>query len=590
MTPPEEAASPRRARPRTVVGRSPVGRLAALGALIIIVITVGYLLFASGDGGNNYKLVFETGGQLVKGNQVLIGGQPVGTIDDVKLTDNAQAEVSVTVDRQLHEGTSAVIRSTSLSGIANRYISITPGPDNMPELADGGVITQVDTTAPVDLDQLFNTLREPERKALQDIIQGSAVVYGGADYEKGILTGAEDANETYKYLSPSLVATDRLLQELVRDEGVLTDFLVNGAGVVTAVAERRDDLSGLVSNSNKALGAIASQNHALDRSLVALPPALRQANTTFFNLRDALDDLDPLVNTSKTATKNLAPFLRQLQPVVKKSVPVFRDLRRATDRRGKSNDLADAAADLAPLESRAQRCHPGGGRGDAAGRSRAQVPPAVLAGHLQRGRRPQPSRRLLRRRRPLCPRGPRRAGDLQLHRRRPATSTRSPLTTSSATTARRHKLQGLPPLPGRRQPAPARRQQPVPRRRRAHQPGAPRRLHRDRRAPRAMRRILVIAAALLLAGLLIALPGATGAGSGGTYEVRAIFDNGAFVVPDEEVRVAGATWGRSSPWTSPATTRSSASRAAGIPTRARRSSSSTSRTAASRTSARTPAA
>jgi phospholipid/cholesterol/gamma-HCH transport system substrate-binding protein len=58
-----------------------------------------------------------------------------------------------------------------------------------------------------------------------------------------------------------------------------------------------------------------------------------------------------------------------------------------------------------------------------------------------------------------------------------------------------------------------------------------------------MRRIVVIAAALLAAGLLIALPGAIGAGSGGTYEVRGIFDNGAFVVPDEEVRVAGATVG-----------------------------------------------
>jgi phospholipid/cholesterol/gamma-HCH transport system substrate-binding protein len=343
---------------RAVVGRTPVRRLAALGALIIVVIAVLYLLFAGGNGGNHYKLVFETGGQLVKGNQVLIGGQPVGTIDDIELTDDAQAEVDVTVDRPLHEGTSAVIRSTSLSGIANRYVSITPGPDNAAELGEGAVITQVDTTTPVDLDQLFNALREPERKALQDIIQGSAVVYGGPDYEQGVFSGAEDANETYKYLSPSLVATDRLLQELGGDQQVLTDFLVNGASVVTAVAERRDDLSGLVSNSNEALGAIASQNRALDRSLVALPPALRQANTTFFNLRDALDDLDPLVNTSKTATKDLAPFLRQLKPVVKKSVPVFRDLRRAVDRRGKSNDLADAAGDLAPLESRASGAIP----------------------------------------------------------------------------------------------------------------------------------------------------------------------------------------------------------------------------------------
>lgn len=58
-----------------------------------------------------------------------------------------------------------------------------------------------------------------------------------------------------------------------------------------------------------------------------------------------------------------------------------------------------------------------------------------------------------------------------------------------------------------------------------------------------MRRIAAIGAALLVFGLLIALPGATGAGSGGTYEVRAIFDNGAFAVPDEEVRIAGAAVG-----------------------------------------------
>ena len=49
---------------------------------------------------------------------------------------------------------------------------------------------------------------------------------------------------------------------------------------------------------------------------MALPGALRQANTTFHNLRPALDDLDLLVNAAKPATKNLAPFLRQLQPVV----------------------------------------------------------------------------------------------------------------------------------------------------------------------------------------------------------------------------------------------------------------------------------
>ncbi len=58
-----------------------------------------------------------------------------------------------------------------------------------------------------------------------------------------------------------------------------------------------------------------------------------------------------------------------------------------------------------------------------------------------------------------------------------------------------------------------------------------------------MRRILAIAAALIAIGLLIALPGALGADGGGTYLVRGVFDNGAFVVDGEEVRVAGATVG-----------------------------------------------
>jgi phospholipid/cholesterol/gamma-HCH transport system substrate-binding protein len=346
VSPSEGAVSPKVARVRRS-GR--FTRPATLGALALVILAILVLLFSSGGPSNHYKLIFQTGGQLVPGNQVLIGGAPVGSVDAVKLTESSQAEVDISVDRPLHLGTSAVIRATSLSGIANRYVSIQPGPDNADTLANGATITEVDTTTPVDLDQLFDTLRAPERQALRNIIQGSATVYAG----KG-----PQANATYKYLNPSLVATDKVLQELGRDQTTLTDFLVNGASVVSAVAQRRNDLAGLVSNSNKALGAIASQNQSFDRALVALPPALRQANTTFHNLRPALDDLDPLINTSKTATKNLAPFLRQLQPVVKKSIPVFRDLGRAVNLDGKSNDLADAAGDLVPLEARASEAIP----------------------------------------------------------------------------------------------------------------------------------------------------------------------------------------------------------------------------------------
>ncbi len=233
MTPGQEAASPQGARVR---GGGGFTRLAAIGALVLVAIAILVLLISSGGGGNHYRLIFQTGGQLVKGNQVLIGGVPVGSVDDVKLTDNGQAQVDITVNRPLHQGSTAIIRATSLSGIANRYISIQPGPNSNPELASDAIISEVDTTSPVDLDQLFNTLRGPERQALRNVIQGSATVYAG----KG-----PEANQTYKYLSPSLVATDRLLSEINRDSNTLTDFLVNGASVVSSIAARRNDLSAL---------------------------------------------------------------------------------------------------------------------------------------------------------------------------------------------------------------------------------------------------------------------------------------------------------------------------------------------------------
>ena len=344
MSPPSEAGP----TVRSQRGRSTT-RAIALGALVLAVVAVAYVLLAGGNGSHQYRLMFETGGQLVTGNQVLVGGHPVGSVDSVELADDGQAEIKISVDRELHEGTTAVIRSTSLSGIANRYVSLSPGANNLPVLGDDAVITQVDTTSPVDLDQLFNTFNEKGRKGLRDIIQGYGAAYAGR---------GEQANAAYKYLNPSLVASDRLFAELSSDQQVLTDFLVNGAAVTSALAERRNDLSELTSNTNEGLGAIADQAEALDRSLTALPPAMRQANTTFVNLRAAFDDLDSFVAASKPATKNLAPFLRKLKNTARPSILVFKRLRLTVRRDGPHNDLAEFMEDQAPINQRAQTALP----------------------------------------------------------------------------------------------------------------------------------------------------------------------------------------------------------------------------------------
>jgi phospholipid/cholesterol/gamma-HCH transport system substrate-binding protein len=307
--------------------------VAAVAVVLAAVVVVALLLFT---GGSDYtvKVQFENAGQLVKGNLVEVGGRPIGSVSKISLTESglAEIEIKITELKPLHEGTTAVIRSSSLSGIANRYVALSLGPQSEKKIDSGGFIRADRTTSPVDLDQLFNTLDEPTRKGLQDIIQGSAKQFAGK---------AEEANESARYFNPALSTSSTLLRELVRDKVVFEKFVTDTSDVVTDLAERRDDLAQLVGNANATAGAIARENSALERTLDLLPTTMREANTTFVNLRSTLDDLDPLVNASKPATKDLARFLRVLRPLVHDARPTIRDLRLLVKQQGPGNDLTD---------------------------------------------------------------------------------------------------------------------------------------------------------------------------------------------------------------------------------------------------------
>lgn len=309
-------------------------RIFAVGALVAAVVVVGALLLKGGKL-TEYELTFQNAGQLVKGDDVQIGGRRVGNVKKIELTNTNQAKITIELEdgfAPLHKGTTAVIRSTSLSGIANRYIALTPGPDNATRLDDGAALATEATTAPVDLDQLFNTLDKPTRKALDDVIQGSSTWYDNQ---------GKNANKGAKYFNPALSTSSTLVNELVGDQTAFKDFVLSSSKVVTAIAARRDDLTNLVTNANTTTQAIAAENSALEQALGLLPGTLRKANTTFVNLRSTLDDLDQLVSVSKPATKNLAPFFRQLRPLVADARPTIRDLRLLIRKPGANNDLIE---------------------------------------------------------------------------------------------------------------------------------------------------------------------------------------------------------------------------------------------------------
>jgi phospholipid/cholesterol/gamma-HCH transport system substrate-binding protein len=321
-----------------------VARGIAVAALVLVLVLAGYLLLFRGGSGHEYTFVFQNAGQLVKDDDVQVGGRRIGSVRAITLTPNNQAAIRVKVQEPyapLHAGTKAVIRLTSLSGIANRYVALTLAPSSNQKLSDGATLGTDATTSVVDLDQVFNTIDAKTRGDLQGVIRGFARQYKGKSKQVG---------QSAKYFNPLLSTSRTLANQVTQDQGALTRLLVNSSEAVSAIADRRSDLSSLVGNANATTSAIASENGALSQALSLLPTTLKRGNTTFVNLRATLDDLDVLVAASKPATKRLAPFLRQLRPLVHDARPTVRDLSTLVRRPGSENDLVEATRKMPALQ------------------------------------------------------------------------------------------------------------------------------------------------------------------------------------------------------------------------------------------------
>jgi phospholipid/cholesterol/gamma-HCH transport system substrate-binding protein len=327
-------------RNSTVIGRS-----AALAAVAIAIVAVAIVVLS---GGSTYtvKAVFQNASQIVNGDQVEVAGNSVGSVSEVALTPDGQAELTLQINdsnyHPLRQGTLATVRLTSLSGIANRYIDLRLGPGTAPKIPNNGVIPTSNTTSAVDLDELFNTLDAPTRKGLQNVIQGSASQNAGQ---------GQKMQAAFQYLNPAVASASVLFSEINRDTAKFTHFITATSGLVTDLASRSGALSGLVSNLSTTLGALANQRVALGQSIQRLPGFMRLANTTFVNLRQALDDLTPLVNDSKPIAPKLQVFLQQLRPLAQQAVPTLQALSTTISKPGANNDLIDLTALQPGLEA-----------------------------------------------------------------------------------------------------------------------------------------------------------------------------------------------------------------------------------------------
>src|SRR4051794_16067611 len=237
---------------------------AALLALAVVVLA--FVMFFTGGESYRVTLALDNASQLVKGNQVKVGGVSVGSVSKLELGRDARARIELSIDdggvRPLHSGTKAEVRSSSLAGVANRYVALTPGPVNAPEIRDGGTIPARDASSEVDLDEVLNALDPETLRDLKLLLRNGAGALRGRGRQLG---RAIDA------LDPALAQVDQLERELLRDQGTFARFLVESADVVTGVASRRPQVTRLVATGHATLDELAARDAHVDSLLRRLP-------------------------------------------------------------------------------------------------------------------------------------------------------------------------------------------------------------------------------------------------------------------------------------------------------------------------------
>ena len=291
----------------------------ALGLALVVILLV---LLGPGRGGYEVVARFKDAGQLVKGGNVQVAGGKVGSIKEIRLGDDGIAEVVLGVSEDvapLHAGTTAEIRSLGLSGVANRYVDLKPGPASGSEIDDGGRLQLTQTAGIVDLDQVLTSLDERTRKNLQGLVKSGGQLFAG--------DAAQDSNRAIQYLNPALSETRALAQELTRDRDALSTLIRDGATTGRVLATHDAALRRGLTATATTLSAVADERRSLDATLSRGPDAARQTTRALDRIGQSFDVARPALRELADASPALSALVRQLPPTTQTLRPVLADLR-----------------------------------------------------------------------------------------------------------------------------------------------------------------------------------------------------------------------------------------------------------------------
>jgi virulence factor Mce-like protein len=319
-------------------GASPFANPVLIGAVTILVITVAVFLSYNANSGLPFVPTYQisvdvpTAANLVRGNEVRIGGARVGAISDITPKTLKDGRVIATLKLKLDKAveplpkdSTVVIRPKSLLGL--KYVEITRGTSDGGYEAGETVPVSASRPPEVEFDELIDTFDKPTREGIEGSTLGLGTALAGRGESLNTAIGA------FRPLLRDLLPVARYLRA---DKTDLTGFIQALGRTAHIVAPAADQQADLFVQLDRTFGALAEVARPYIQETIAEGPATLDTSIRSFRvqrpfLEDStrlMADLKPGVRALRLAAPDLSDALRIGRPVLLRTPALDRRLER----------------------------------------------------------------------------------------------------------------------------------------------------------------------------------------------------------------------------------------------------------------------
>ena len=348
-----------------------------IGAATTLVVIVAVFLAYNANNGlpfvPTYDLKAEVpnASNLVRGNEVRIGGSRVGVINEITPRRRPDGTVTAMLSLKLEtavdplpDDSTLIVRPRSALGL--KYVELTKGTSAKGYESGATIPVSSAQPEPVEIDEVFATFDEPTRAAQRTNLD---------EFGAGLAGRGEALNAAIGVFPLLLQNLEPVMKNLSDPRTDLRGFfrgLGQSAAEVAPVAEEQAALFRNLDTTFRALADVAPQ---IQETIETGPPALEEAIESFPVQRPFLRnnaalfrELRPGVRALRTAAPTLADALEIGTPVLRRSVelnrrlpPLFRSLQEFAEDpvarlgvnglRNLSRILNPTLADIAPMQT-----------------------------------------------------------------------------------------------------------------------------------------------------------------------------------------------------------------------------------------------